>query len=522
MTPDQASLICETMQVLSCTYWAQVNNLVVDNRLFSIYKHPFQADILDSKARVMVCRKGAQLGLTTTHLIKTVHGMVVGRYPSGALYLFPTDRDVSDFSRVRLNPLLASNPLLMGLVEDTDSVELKKIGNATFYLRGARSRSRLKSIPVDRIVFDEVDEMDPSKVELAKQRLAHSLIKEEVYLSTPTIPDYGVDALFQKSTKNHWFITCGRCGKETCLELEFPNCITEDGRRLCVHCREEIDPLNGRWLQLGPDSEIEGWYISQLSSVYVNPAVILDEYLNPPRGKLQEVYNSRLGLPYIDAKQRLTVQDVYDCCDNYPEPGWSKGPCAMGVDVGDLLHIVIGIRTGDRSYKILKLHRTSEWNDIHDLAELFNVVYCVIDMRPEVRKVRDLQESEEIPVYGCVYRDFRLGGPTWDDDRMQVFVGRTEWLDAVHDVFAETRIILPRRSTIVELYAKQMTNTAKVFEEKEETGEVKPVYYRLSDDHFYHATGYFLLACERTPVVRSATGTWRTASTSLVPEVMLV
>jgi hypothetical protein len=57
------------------------------------------------------------------------------------------------------------------------------------YLRGARATgkiegikktsSQLKTVPVDRIIFDEVDEMDPAMIDLALERLSHSKIKEE-------------------------------------------------------------------------------------------------------------------------------------------------------------------------------------------------------------------------------------------------------------------------------------------------------------------------------------------------------
>ncbi len=97
---------------------------------------------------------------------------------------------------------------------------------------------------MDRVVFDEVDEMEPAMVELALERLGHSMVKEEAYLSTPSIPDFGIDRLYAESDQRIWMIKCEHCGEETCLEIEFPTCLLEfsDGRviRACKKCKQEI------------------------------------------------------------------------------------------------------------------------------------------------------------------------------------------------------------------------------------------------------------------------------------------
>ena len=109
------------------------------------------------------------------------------------------------------------------------------------YLRGARvtgkiegikrTSSSLKGIPIDRVVFDEVDEMESSMVDLALERLSHSKIQEEAYLSTPSIPDFGIDRLYTQSDQRIWMIEGQECGAETCLELEFPTCLLELSNR---------------------------------------------------------------------------------------------------------------------------------------------------------------------------------------------------------------------------------------------------------------------------------------------------
>jgi hypothetical protein len=41
--------------------------------------------------------------------------------------------------------------------------------------------------------------MESAMIDLALERMAHSTVKEEAYLSTPSIPDFGIDRLYNQS-----------------------------------------------------------------------------------------------------------------------------------------------------------------------------------------------------------------------------------------------------------------------------------------------------------------------------------
>ena len=43
------------------------------------------------------------------------------------------------------------------------------------------------------------------------------------------------------------------------------------------------------------------------------PGEVLRVFENPPNGNIAEVYNSILGMAYIAAENRLTLNDVYSC-----------------------------------------------------------------------------------------------------------------------------------------------------------------------------------------------------------------
>jgi hypothetical protein len=439
--------------------------------------------------------------------------MIHGKYPQGSLYLFPTRDDVGDFSQTRFDPLILANPFIGMHVTGTDRKNVKRVGRGHLYLRGARvtrsigtkkSSSQLKSIPVDRVVFDEMDEMESSMIELAKERVSHSNVKELMYLGTPTIPDYGIDALYQKSDQRVWMIQCDGCGKETSLDLEFPNSLKRrlDGTayRRCIHCDSELYPRNGRWQAQyeSKSKDLVGWWISQLNSIYVDPTYILDLYEDPPHGDLSEVMNSKLGRAYIPAENRLHPNEVYACCGKDPELNKHDGPTCMGVDVGTTLHVVIAERVTRSSLRVIKFARVSSFNDLHDLARDFNVKSAVIDLFPEKRKVVEFQKSEPYSIFGCTYVETRTGQIVWDEKDRIIKANRTEVCDMSHEIVG-AGLEIPRRNQEVEQVVREMCNMAKVLEEDDDKMARTYRYKKLGPDHYRHAMNYCILAAERCP-----------------------
>ena len=524
-------------------YWVDKMkiNLGGEFRPFKVAGHEYQLEILQSTAKREVTIKGAQLGITEAYVLRTLHGMIFGRYPNGVLYLFPTRDDVVDFSKGRFAPLIESNPSIGEYVKDTDSANIKKINGSMLYLRGARatksiddkrSSSQLKSIPVDKIVFDERDEMDNDMVDLALERVSHSEVQEETYLGTPTVPDFGVDRLYKASDQRIWEIKCGKCGKYTCLELTFPECLHEqsDGNtiRLCQHCRDrELHPKDGRWTPQYPDKAkgdlgMVGRWISQLNSIYINPGKILKLFNDPPNGNIAEVYNSKLGMAYVSTENKLSKNDIYNRCGQDIMPTMHDGPCCMGVDVGNTMHVVIACKTGTRALKIVKVARLSNFNDVHDLAKRFSVKSAVVDYKPEIKKARDFQNAEKYPVFLCNYQENRKGALTWDEREKMVTVNRSEACDNTHDLVMEHGALeLPRRCPELDVFATEMCNIAKKAVMDEETKSIEYKYIVLGADHYRHAMNYCWMASKRVGSIndenvisawfsRRKTRTWRT------------
>ena len=87
-----------------------------------------------------------------------------------------------DFSRSRVGPLLADNPFLKGMMTDTDTTGLKRIGEAHIYFRGMKSTVGMKSVPADMIVLDQdiltVDPQDIMDIVVEQTWLGGKLVYE--------------------------------------------------------------------------------------------------------------------------------------------------------------------------------------------------------------------------------------------------------------------------------------------------------------------------------------------------------
>jgi len=311
------------------------------------------------------------------------------------------------------------------------------------------------------------------------------------------LPDYGVDKLFQQSDQRHWFIECPKCGKETCLELEFPACLEElsDGRviRLCQRCRDsEIYPKDGRWTALYPDraKDMVGWRISQLNSMYVEPKQILKLFRDPPNGNISEVYNSKLAQAHIAAENRLTMPQVLELCGENAIAESDPGPCFLGADIGNLIHVVIGKRDWDKTGRIVYVGAFPDWNHLDSLMKRFNVSRAVIDALPETRLAREFAQQHRGKVYLCYYSEHQKGSYAWNEREPTVTANRTESLDASHNELSGGDVILPAESETLHEFARQCSNIARVIQTDPETGSTRYIYLKTGDDHYRHAFNY--------------------------------
>lgn len=482
--------------VLPFHEWVEKSSIILDGRPFTFDRHEYLRIPYQDNHPNITDMKAAQMGLTSKAMLRVAYGARYGGY-RGILYLFPSKSDVTDFSKGRIDPLIDDNPDTIGeWIRDTDSANIKRIWNAFLYLRGMKSRTGLKSVPADMVIFDELDEAPQNAVDMAMERMAHSEFKETLKLSNPTLPDYGIDKAFQETDQRYWLLKCQICGESTCLEDTFPDCLLEIGGRViraCSRCKAELNPFLGEWVAKRPSiTDKRGYHYSQLFSQFVTPAEILRQFRTTTN--LTDFYNLKIGMAYVEAENRLSIEEVLALCGSDGIASSDPGPCSMGVDQGKDLHVVIGKRDWAKAGKIIHTAIYKDWEELDRLMKNFQVTRCVVDALPETRKAREFAGRHRGKVFLNYYNEHQKGKYAWDEKNLKVACNRTESLDASHNEIMNSRIILPKECEVVREFATHLHNVAKKLEEDDETGSKRYVYVKLGPDHFRHAFNYEAMA----------------------------
>ena len=476
--------------------WAESTPVILDGKPFTYERHEYLRVPHQDNHPFIVEMKAAQMGITTKAMLRALYGMRFKGY-RGVLYLFPSRTDVLDFSKSRISPLIDENPDSIGKwLRETDSAGLKQVWNSFLYLRGMKSRVGLKSIPVDFVIFDELDEGPPSAVDMAMERMSHSEFKEVLKLSNPSLPDYGIDKAFQETDQCCWLLKCPKCNEYTSLVDNFPDSLLQVGDRViraCSKCKAELDPAIGEWVAKKPSiTDKRGYRYSQLFSHFVDPGEILHQFKTT--NNLTDFYNLKIGIPYVEATNRLRLEEILALCGSDGIVSQDPGPCFMGVDQGKTLHLVIGKKHRKKAGQVIHLGVYKEWEELDRLMRNFNITRCVVDALPETRNARAFAERHGGKVFLNYYSQYQKGNYAWNERDLSVSCNRTESLDASHTEIMNDQIILPRECDIVREFAQHLHNVAKKLEEDEETGSKRYVYVKLGPDHFRHAYSYEVMA----------------------------
>ncbi len=520
----------EGMMRADAGYWAAQWGIKLQAGPFTFKGFEYQVEPMSYTGKRICYLKARQcFGATITEVLKDLHGMIMRKYKMGVAHIFPTNDEVSKFSRSIFKPLIAANKSSIGkyvknVSGGTDSTTLKNINGGMLFLQGARlaqkigdtdenTSSQTAGFSCDKVVFDEVDFMDTESVAKYIQSMGMSPYQHEVYLGNPSHEDFGIDLIFKQSDQRFWFRKCS-CGKWTCAEKSFPGCvkIRQDGTGYigCDKCGKEVPVWNGNgtgeWVPDFPEKSdhMQGYMASQMMTPYNDPADILEDFSTTTDSA---TFNRlRLGRPYSDKSDKLRKSDVFACCSNEGIYLKHPGPCAMGVDVGKIKHVVIGMKLPKDKYEILRAIKIPEgresWNQISDLARMFNVKSTVIDIRPYEDEARAYQAKHggggtNPETYLCEYSDTQITDSAFNINTGVVKAHRTGIFDQTHRIISMGEVILPRQCPEIEEFARQCCNCAR-FEEKDKRKNIIVHRYRPTGDrqeHFRNAFNYFVLAC---------------------------
>lgn len=529
----------------TCSRWAaQYRYVIADGgpengqvQKINYNKHPWTMALRDCN-KSWIGPKAAQMGYTEACLDRTFFTLDVLK--KSVLYLLPKKMpDAVDFSASRFDPALELSPHLKQIFSKVSNVGHKRAGSESLFVRGTMSRSAVKSVPVGLIVFDEKDEMHQHNIAQANERLSGKEQKQSIEISTPTIPDFGIDKTYKNTTQKHFMFICPCCGRWT--ELEFfdekgePKCLKitaesvtdksiKDSYLECKECHNKLPhQLKSEWLTkamwrgkakwestANHDSEIDGFYINQLYSFKMTPAeiaavVVAGRY---DQSIEQEVWNSKAGLPHAVEGARVTETMIASILGSHSlnDPRPTNTPIiTMGVDVGKWLYYTIDAWyfphgfTTDVNTNALKytfqLGRVSDFDQLDKLMRDWQVVQCVIDANPDRRKATEFKERFHGHVHLCFYNRGlnNRSDITLNEEQGTIGVDRTSWLDLTMGRYHKgpNYLRIPMDTPLE--YKKHVCNLVR---KPGIDGDGNPTakYINTDADHFAHAANYSEIA----------------------------
>lgn len=493
------------------------------------FKHfPWLKAMHDSTAPYNVGQKAAQLGYTEAMLnISFFHLDINHR---DVLYLLPNSRPVAaDFSVTRVDKAIELSPHIKKMFAgSTANVSLKQAGSTSMFIRGANSKSGLKSIPTGIIIFDEFDEMDQTNINLAEERASGQKFTLDWKISTPTLPDVGINGLFNDSTREHYHFRCPHCSKF--IQLVFPDNLvimsddpnSDDLQKthiICGECKGKLEHEDkhtffesAEWVAENPGRMTRGFYINQLYSPALQPWKIAKLYLNSLSDPVAELefYNSKMGMPHKLAGAQIDDMMIAEVIKDYTmlDACRSNFCVTMGVDVGKVIHVevtgwdlteasALDLNAGAKA-QVLWAGEVNNFRQLDALMTAYNVKSCVIDIAPETREAEAFAKRFYGRVRCCRYnnhiaaRTLSSGSDISKQD-IYVVVNRTNWLDTSLGRFRNRSIVLPRN--IPKDYLEHIKVPMRA-PSRDKEGQTVYKYESPNNkaDHYAHARNYSEIA----------------------------
>lgn len=504
------------------SYWAERVRIMGEPYPgpYSFKHHPWIREMLDTDHEDCIGQKAAQMGYTEAMLNRALYTIDIKR--RDVLYVLPNSNpDASDFSHARFDPALELSEHLSSIFSNRNNVGLKMAGEVSLYVRGSNSRKQLKSIPVSVIIFDEADEMEQEAMILGDERISGHEEYQVWKISTPHIPNHGINMYFENSTQEFFHFKCPHCSRS--IQLIFPDCLVITGddpndpeilntHMICPMCKHKLKHetkheylADGVWIPDYPGRLSRGFHINQLYSPSVKPSKLGIMYLRSHSNPAyeQEFYNSKLGLPHIVSGARITDNHVEDCMGEFKNQSTrADGAITMGVDVGKFLHWIVTSWKVDRKEgdindscvaKVIAFGKieSSEEAGFHELDELlsrYQPQKVVIDALPETRSSQSFCTRLAGRAYMCYYSaGNKARSLTVNDQEHTTTVNRTAWLDQVFSRIRNKRVRLP--IDIDREFKQHMTALVRVYKQNKDGQDISS-YAGNAADHYAHASLY--------------------------------
>lgn len=552
MTPDVMKQLMVQLAVKDPVAWGMTyrnlkgepyrfelpSSLRADPKLWNRHR-PFLKQMLQDQAKNKCYEKSRQCGASESSVTEVLWFLSCHK-ATKAVYVFPTQQQMEDFSNSRIDPCLDESEYLKGLRGKIDNVKMKQIGSNSFLVMRSGQTSRAgEGVDADALFIDEKDRMS-DKIEAAfEQSLSSSSFALLREFSTPTLPGVGVDKSFQASCQYHWHVKCESGHWQTLTydpsdggnikqlrDLDPAEEVIPPGsfELRCTHkgfqgegCPSKIDRWNGEWIATHDDHRKKthaGYHINQLSCVWISIDGIMQQMRKYQF--MDAFYNYVLGIPYSSNEGLITEEALKACLDQTQTfPNFRRqtyNAVVAGIDWGRLNWCVVLGRRADGKWEVCGLKYVSDHTDVlvsakalGEYLQAFNPNYIVADFGYGRDRCMELQRQYPERVYACLYSSGRATdttfNPAWQEGQLRVTVNRTAHLRWMLEFIKRRKVVFPGRQDDYDKFFKHIMNLALIHEEEEDPKTKESTIVerigKKGDDHYAHAMAYAVLAAQK-------------------------
>lgn len=496
---------------------------------FSWTGHEYQKKILEDPSQNVVIIKAAQVGISEMSArLALARAVLVNGFST--IYTLPAASFAQNFMKTRINPVVDSSPYLRELVsKDVDNSTVKRFGDSYIYLKGAQVDRQAISVPADMIVMDEVDNSNQDVLTLFESRLIHSKYAMTIKLSTPTIPNFGIDLAYKQSRKHLNMCKCCHCNDwfypsyydhvkipgfsgslDSITKRSFASADFRwmEAHVACPTCGKPANlmPEYREWVIENPGDSFPsaGYKVSPFDCpTIIKPSALVKSSTDFARK--HDFVNQRLGESLEDAESSLAMTELEACLiSEYPGGGFSY---VYGLDMGLTCWMTIAAVLPDNTLIIIKVIPIPLFSVVEDVPKIVRQYKCrmgVADHQPYTETIYRLQQV--LPnLFAGVYMSNGMKGVDLfkvrdqDEDKekgkesiRQVGVARDKGFDILM-MMIRSGHILKVSCENDETWKEHVTDQKRIREFRNE--ELVFVWKKtLGNDHLHHSLLYTLVA----------------------------
>lgn len=519
---------------------------------------PYLRQYINDDSPIKSCIKCRQSEFTENEININLYYASTHKYYN-IRHLFPTAGVAKKVAKERIDIAVNTSPNLKKRILKPYNITEKHFHGHSFYtVDGAFNEFGGRGPNSDRIVFDEYNFHNPKIKEVYSASTDHSQHGgQQIYISTPTFPNMGIDKEYQDGCQYKWFFTCPGCKMEQ--DFQFPYNIinfVEKGSALnrekedelldnayigCRYCKRYIDrggkyyTEKSRWMAKFPKRKNNSSYsVLGFMLPWVSGKALNEEYLR--MRFINQFYNEKIGVSFIGDSSRVLKQEVEACQDfgfrNIMRANEEAKNVSIGIDWGaeeswliavadgigvkeekDIMRILFAFRINKES--LAKHGFGIESNNHVKLAmKVIDIMRANLIINDAngigIRDNATLYKKYGAKSFGAFYdtkeRDLSKINKSsiivkFNDSSGTVTIPRTVELTATMDIFKNKEPKIPKIETkTLWLFVDHIHSLASTSYYDEENDRVVIIVGHIGPDHFAHAFTYARVGYEKLKI----------------------